>query len=267
MHANAFEPPPSESVITTLDQGVATLMLNRPEQRNPLDPATLTSLIELLNWAAQTDAVGAVVITGAGKAFSAGADLSSLSADLPDAQRHRDRHLFVELFLTMRRMPKPILGRINGAALAGGLGLACSCDVVVASEDATFGTPEIGVGIWPMMIQAPLSRQLPPKILLEMMMLGQRWSAGQMKDLGLVSRVVPATELDATTYELAGRLAAQPAAAIALGKESFYHQREMEFDSALEYLHSLTETMMQTEDSREGIRAFLEKRPPVFVGR
>jgi enoyl-CoA hydratase len=267
MTATSVDPPRSESVIVGVDQGVATLTLNRPEQRNPLDPATLTALIDSLNWAGRTDTVRVVVITGAGGSFSAGADLASLSADLPELKRHQDRHLFVELFLTMRCMPKPIVGSINGAALAGGLGLACSCDLVVASEDAIFGTPEIGVGIWPMMIQAPLSRQLPQKIVLEMMMLGQRWSAQQMKGWGLVNRVVAASDLGQTTNELAERLAAQPATTMALGKKSFYRQCEMEFGSALEYLHSMTATIMQTEDSREGIRAFLEKRRPRFTGR
>src|SRR5713101_7116181 len=132
---------------------------------------------------------------------------------------------------------KPIVGRINGHALAGGMGLAGSCDLLVAVDTATFATPEINVGVWPMMIQAVLARNLPRKILLEMAMLGERWTATQMQAVGFVNRVVNREIMDATVDELAGKLAKKSSAVMRLGKDSFYRQQDMGFEEAMEYLY------------------------------
>ncbi len=209
-----------------------------------------------------------VVLTGAGdKAFCAGADLASFNADVPELARHHGRHGFVDLFLLMQELGKPLLGRINGHALAGGFGLACSCDLLVAVESATFGTPEINVGVWPAMIQAVLARNLPRKVVLEMVLLGERWSAAQLKEVGLVNRVVAdQAELDAVTGELARALAKKSPSVLRLGRDSFYRQQDMEFRSALEYLQAQLSLVTLTEDAREGVRAFFEKREPDFKG-
>src|SRR5207245_3767278 len=136
--------------------------------------------------------VAVAVLTGAGdRAFCAGADLSSFAGEQSVLELHHGRHALAELFLEMAEFGKPIVGRINGHALAGGFGLACSCDLLVSVDDATFGTPEINVGLWPFMIQAVLARNLPRKLMLEMILLGDRWAAQQMKEAGLVNRVVP----------------------------------------------------------------------------
>ncbi len=264
-----MSPPTLENVLVQAGGRVATITLNRPEQRNPLGAAMIADLRAALEWARAEAEVRVVVLTGAGdKAFCAGADLASFASDVPELVRHQERHGFVDLFLLMQDLGKPIVGRINGHALAGGFGLACSCDLVLAVERATFGTPEINVGVWPAMIQAVLTRNLPRKVVLEMALLGGRWTAAQLRDLGLVNRVAPTLpELDSMTEEVAGALARKSPAILKLGRDSFYRQQDMEFRAALEYLQSQLTLVTLSEDSGEGVRAFFEKREPEFKGR
>src|SRR5437868_13075642 len=167
----------------------------------------LRDLATAFRWCKDEPEVRVAVLTGAGRVFCAGADLTSFDGEMTGLERCRCRDLLVDLFLLMAELGKPIVGRINGHALAGGLGLACSCDLLVAVDAATFGTPEINVGIWPMMIQAILSRNIPRKVLLEMEMLGNRWTAAQLHSLGLVNRVVPHEQLDSTVKRIADQLA------------------------------------------------------------
>jgi enoyl-CoA hydratase/carnithine racemase len=273
--------PKLEYVLVGVESRVATVTLDRADQRNPLSDGMLRDLLLALGWCRDAVEVGVVVLTGAGdRAFCAGADLSSLlpppsagegrrgGDDVPGLDRHRGLHRFVELFLLLQELGKPAIGRINGHALAGGFGLACSCDLLVAVEQATFGTPEVNVGLWPAMIQAVLARNLPRKVLLEMVLLGDRWTAAQMKEVGLVNRVVASQqELDAVTYEIAGRLARKSPAVLEIGRNSFYAQQDMEFRAALEYLRSQLSLVSLSDDAREGVRAFFEKRDPHFKGR
>ena len=259
--------PSLEQVLLTSAGHVATVTLNRPEQRNPLSATMLRDLTSALRWCKDEDGVRVVVLTGAGRVFCAGADLSSFDGDTPALDKFRSRDLFVELFVLMAELSKPIVGRINGHALAGGFGLACSCDILVAVDTAAFGTPEINVGIWPMMIQAILSRNVPRKVLLEMEMLGDRWTAAQLQSLGLVNRVVPHERLDSTVNEVAEQLARKSPVAMRLGRDSFYRQQDMDFRAAMHYLHGQFLLVSQTEDSREGIKAFFEKREPDFKGK
>jgi enoyl-CoA hydratase/carnithine racemase len=227
----------------------------------------LRELTSALQWCRVEPEVRVVVLTGAGRVFCAGADLSSFDGQLSELDRFRSRDLFVELFILMAELGKPIVGRINGHALAGGLGLACSCDILVAIDTATFGTPEINVGIWPMMIQAILSRNIPRKVLLEMEMLGGRWTALQLQSLGVINRVVPLEQLNSTVNEIAEQLAKKSPIAMGLGRDSFYRHQDMDFRAALHYLHGQFMLVSQTEDSREGIKAFFEKREPDFKGK
>jgi enoyl-CoA hydratase/carnithine racemase len=262
------ELPLFEHALLSVEGRVATVTLNRPEQRNPLSATMLRDLAAAFRWCRQEPDVRVVVLTGAGdRAFCAGADLSSFDGATSDLDRHRSRDLFVELFALMASLGKPIVGRINGHALAGGLGLACSCDLLVSTDTATFGTPEINVGIWPMMIQAILARNLPRKVLLEMEMLGDRWTATQLQAFGVINRVVPHDQLDSTVSEITEKLARKSPVAMRLGRDSFYRQQDMEFNAALDYLHSQFTLVTLTEDSKEGIKAFLEKREPDFKGR
>lgn len=262
------ETPALEQVVVSVTGHVATVMLNRPEQRNPLSATMLRDLATAFRWCQQESEVRVIVVTGAGdRAFCAGADLNSFDGGMTHLERHRSRDLFVELFALMASLGKPIVGRINGHALAGGFGLACACDLVVSTDTATFGTPEINVGIWPMMIQAILARDLPRKVLLEMEMLGDRWTATQLHGLGVINRVVPHDQLDNAVKEITDKLAKKSPVAMRLGRDSFYRQQDMEFRAALDYLHSQFTLVTLTEDSKEGIQAFFEKREPDFKGK
>jgi enoyl-CoA hydratase/carnithine racemase len=229
----------------------------------------LRDLATAFRWCQAEPEVRVVVLTGAGdRAFCAGADLSSFGSDgMSDLELFRSRDLFVDLFLLMADLGKPIVGRINGHALAGGFGLACSCDILVAVDTATFGTTEINVGIWPMMIQAILARSIPRKVLLEMEMLGDRWTATRLEAAGVINRVVPRELLDPTVAEIAGALARKSPAALRLGRDSFYRQQDLDFRAALHYLHGQFLVVSKTEDAKEGIKAFFEKREPDFKGR
>jgi enoyl-CoA hydratase/carnithine racemase len=263
------EPPRLENVLVDVAARVATVTLNRPEQRNPLSSGMLRDLRAALAWCREEDEVRVVVLTGAGdRAFCAGADLGSFEAEATELHRHHDRHQFVDLFLQLQDLGKPVVGRINGHALAGGFGLAAACDLLLAVATATFGTPEVNVGVWPAMIQAVLSRNLPRKVLLEMELLGERWTAERMRDVGLVNRVAATLEeLDAMTADIAGRLARKSPAILRLGRDSFYRQQDMEFRAALEYLQAQLTLVTLSEDAKEGVAAFFQKREPEFRGR
>jgi len=261
------EKPDLEQVLLVADGHVATVTLNRPEQRNPLSAVMLRDLAAAFQWCRDESGVRVVILTGAGHVFCAGADLSTFDGEMTGLERYRSRDLFVDLFILMAELGKPIVGRINGHALAGGLGLACSCDMLVSVDTATFGTPEINVGIWPMMIQAILSRSIPRKVLLEMEMLGDRWTATQLQSLGIINRVVPLEQLESAVKEIADQLAKKSPVAMRLGRDSFYRQQDMDFRAALHYLHGQFLLVSQTEDSREGIKAFFEKREPDFKGQ
>jgi len=225
-------PPVLADVLVAIRDLIATVTLNRPDQRNPLSAGMLRDLRAALEWCKREPVVAVVVLTGAGdRAFCAGADLSGFGGDQSPLELHHGRHALAELFVEMAELGKPIVGRINGHALAGGFGLACACDLLVAVDTATFGTPEINVGVWPMMIQAVLRSNLPRKVLLEMVMLGDRWSATQLQEHGLVNRVVPAERLDEETQRLAERLAEKSTAIMRLGRDSFYRQQDMDFES------------------------------------
>ena len=261
-------PPGLAEVMVKVDGAIATVTLNRPEQRNPLSTPMMRDLRTALAWCKGESTVAVVILTGAGdRAFCAGADLSAFGANQSPLELHHGRHALVQLFIEMAELGKPIIGRINGHALAGGFGLACACDLLIAVDTATFGTPEINVGLWPMMIQAVLRSNLPRKVGLEMIMLGDRWSATQLQEHGLINRVVPADNLDEETQRLAVRLAEKSTAIMKLGRDSFYRQQGMDFGSALEYLQSQVALVMLTEDSAEGRKAFFEKRPAKYSGR
>ena len=245
----------------------ADLTINQPEKRNPLSNETMLQLLAALREAASDPDVLVIVITGTGdKAFSAGGDLSGGFLDEALAS-HGERAAFADLFRVMRRCGKPIVARVNGHALAGGFGLAAACDIVIAVEDATFGTPEILVGLWPMMISAILQRLMPQRAAMELMMTGRRISAQDAVDLGVVSRVVDRGGLDDAVDETVAALLRQSPAQLKLGKDAFYAVEDMDFDTALDHLLTGLTAVGMTEDAAEGVAAFVEKRKPDWKGR
>lgn len=248
--------------------GVATITLNRPERRNPLGPQMLRDLTSALLAAREDQGVRVVVLTGAGdKAFCAGADLSSFAAEAGEVDRHAGRGLFVELFLTCEKLGKPLIGCINGHALAGGFGLALSCDLLVASEQATFGTPEIKVGVWPMMIMSIVTRNLGRKRALELFMTGRPISAATAHQWGVVNRLAPPAQVREQAHALAAEIAAWSPLIMRLGRDAFYATDSLDSESALRYLQAQLTVVSMSEDFREGVTAFLEKRTPSFRGR
>lgn len=248
--------------------GVATVTLDNPEKRNMLSAQMLAELVAAMKRAKDDDGARAVVLTGAGeKAFCAGADLGGFAADVPLVAKHFASDLFLEFFRLMPRLGKPSLCAANGHVLAGGMGLALSCDLLIAREGATFGTPEINVGAFPYMIMAIIYRNVARKKVNEMMLLGERLSAEQAVEYGLANKVVPAAEFDAAVAEWAGKLASKSPVLMRLGHDAMYRQQDMAVDDALEYLRSQLSLTFSTEDIVEGVSAFFEKREPEWRGR
>lgn len=255
-------------VLYDVSDHVATITLNRPEQRNAVGPRMLRDLLATLDEARRSDGVRVVLLTGAGdKAFSAGADLSEMSGDETEVRRHEERGLFVELFLAMQRLGKPIVGCINGHALAGGFGIALSCDVLVAAATAQFGTPEIRVGLWPMMIMSIVVRNLGRKRALELFLTGERIDARTAHEWGFVNRVASPDEVRAQALEFARVLTQWSPLIMRLGRNAFYDIDGVDMEVALRYLQSQLTIVSQSEDFHEGVTAFLQKRTPRFEGR
>jgi enoyl-CoA hydratase/carnithine racemase len=256
------------TVLYETREGVATVTLNRPERRNALSTALLAELRAALRTAKDDPEVRVVILTGAGdKAFCAGADLGGIAAGAGPIELHEERRGFVEVFTLITRLGKPVIGCINGHALAGGFGLALSCDLLVAADTATFGTPEINVGLWPMMIMAIIGRNLPRKRAMELYMTGERIDAPTALSWGLVNRVVPLAEARQVAWELARGLTEKSPLLLRLGRDAFFAIEDLDFESALNVLHAQLTVVTLSEDAAEGTRAFLEKRAPKFTGR
>ena len=257
-----------EQLLYETSDGVATVTLNRPEQRNALSNTMLAELVDAMERVRDDEAVRAVVLTGAGdKVFCAGADLGGFAADVPLVEKHFGSDLFLRFFRLMPRLGKPSLCAANGHVLAGGMGLALSCDLVIAKEGITFGTPEINIGAFPYMIMSIIYRNVPRKKVNEMMLLGERIAAEDAVEIGLANKVVPATEFSRAVDDWAGRLASKSPVLMRLGHDAMYRQQDMALDDALEFLRSQLSLTFSTEDILEGVQAFFEKREPEWKGR
>jgi enoyl-CoA hydratase/carnithine racemase len=259
-------PPSFDSLLYDVVDHVATVTINRPERRNALSWTVMTELRGALAAAKGDPEVRVVVITGAGeKAFCAGADLSGMNEGAGFAELHDSRGEMTRLFRDVWELGKPTIARVRGFALAGGFGVALMCDMVIAADDAQFGTPEIDVGLWPMMITAPMLRSMPPKVALELMMTGRRVPAEEGRRIGFVNRVVAVDQLDAAVAETATVLASKPPAVMKLGRDAFYAVLDLDAEHALRLLHAGLTIVTQNPDAAEGIRAFQEKRPPAWA--
>ena len=265
------QPPTYREILYAVDGAAARITLNRPEKRNPIGPQTIGELLHAIERAKGDPAVRALVFTGAGKVFSAGGDLgqfasqaqgqgSTVGGELPPGS-------WVDLNLALTRVGKPTIAMVNGHAMAGGLGFVVACDIAIAADDAQLAVPEINVGLWPMMISANIFRNVPRKQGLLLMMTGDRISAAEGERIGLITRAVPRDQLADTVHQLVDKLAAKSPRVMQMGLEAFYAQQDMALEEALPYLEQMLGRCFETEDFREGVAAFLEKRPPRWKGK
>jgi enoyl-CoA hydratase len=251
-----------------VDAGIATITLDSPENRNALSNELLGEVAAALESARDDDEVRCVVLTSSHeKVFSAGGSLDQFAADASLVHKHFGTERFPRLFKLIGELGKPTICAANGHVLAGALGLALACDLVVAKDSATFGTPEINVGVFPFMIMALIYRNVPRKKTNEMLLLGERLSAEAAREAGIVNRVVPDAEFDAVVQDWATRLASKSPVLMKLGKDAMYRQLDMPFDEALDFLRSQLSLAFTTEDIQEGVKAFFEKREPNWTGR
>lgn len=262
----ASQRPEYRHLLIEREGGIATLVLHRPERKNALNPVLINELLWALDDVREDPAVRVVVLTGAGKAFCAGADLGEMLAPDEDSTLAAKGDL-AQLLLRFPRLQKPTVARVNGAALGGGLGLVASCTFAIAAESAQLGTPEILRGLFPMQIMAVLERLMPRRQLLEMMLLGHTMGAPAAAKLGLITRAVPDDRLDATVDALARQLAERSPTAMRMGLDAFAHQTGRPLDEALPYLRDQLGELLGKEDAIEGLTAFMQKRPPVWTGR
>ncbi len=247
---------------------IATIAMDRPEARNALSDDLLDDLLGAFARARADDDVRVVVLTSTHeKVFSAGGDLKGFTADEPLVHKHFASERFVALFQAIGGLGKPTLCAANGHVLAGALGVALACDLIIAKESVRFGTPEINVGVFPFMIMALIYRNVGRKKTNELLLLGEQISAAEAERIGIVNRVVPDAEFDAAVADWADKLAAKSPLLMRMGKAAMYRQQDMAFGDALEFLHAQLSLAFSTDDIKEGVTAFMEKREPMWTGR
>jgi enoyl-CoA hydratase len=258
----------TDPVLYEDDDGVATIVLNEPDTRNALSAELLAGLIAAFARARDDGEVRCVVLASSHeKVFSSGANLGGFAGDASLVHKHFSSERFVELFKLIGALGKPTVCAVRGHALAGALGIALACDLIVASEQATFATPEINVGTFPFMIMALIYRNVPRKKANELLLLGERWNAADALAAGIVNKVVAPDQLDAAVADWARKLAGKSPVIMRLGKEAMRRQLDMPFDDALDYLRAQLTLALSTEDIVEGVTAFFEKRDPQWKGR
>ncbi len=258
----------SPVVLYDVADGVARITLNDPDTRNSLSPQMISGLVEAFERARDDESVGCVVLASSHeKVFSSGANLGGFAGEVPLVHKHFGIEGLLALLKLIAGYPKPTLCAARGHVLAGAFGIALACDLVVASQTATFGTPEINVGVFPFMIMALIYRNLPRKKVNELLLLGERQNAQEALALGIVNKVVPAEEFDEAVADWAGKLASKSPVIMRLGKEAMRRQLDMALDDALDYLRAQLSLALSTEDVVEGVTAFFQKREPVWKGQ
>jgi len=260
--------PADDAILLRHDaDGIARLTLNRPAARNALSMALMDALQSALDAVARDDKIKIVVIAANGPGFCAGHDLREMRAN-PGRQHYEA--VFKQcarLMTAIVRLPKPVVARVHGIATAAGCQLAASCDLAVAAADARFATPGVNIGLFCSTPMVALSRAVPRKAAMEMLLTGELIGADEAQRLGLVNRVVPADRLDDAVNELARTIAAKSPLVLKIGKEAFYRQAELGLDAAYAYASEVMVTNMLARDAEEGIDAFLQKRPPKWENR
>lgn len=247
-------------------EGALTVTLSNPARRNAIGPRMVTELLYVLEDASSDSAVRTLVLTGEGKTFCAGGDFAQMTGG-GEADSLEPRGDYADLLLAMDASAKPIVAKVNGHAMGGGLGLVAASHFAIASIDAKLGTPEIDVGLFPMMIMAVLRRHVSRRRLVQMMLFGEKLGAPEAASLGLVNRAVPAEELDQAVAEVASRIAEKSPLTVRLGLEAMAAQDDLALEEALPLLRERLGMCLGTDDAREGLMAFLEKRKPVWTGR
>jgi enoyl-CoA hydratase len=258
----------AEVVRREINAPVATLEIDRPERRNALSAGVIEGIITGIEELGALEEVRVIVLQGAGeKAFCAGGDISDFQAAKGLLEVHWARRRFADLMVAMQNSRVPIIAKVQGAALGGGFGLALQCDLIVASRGATFGTPEIKLGLFPMMIMAVLVRNLGRKRAMEWMLTGRKVDAQTALESGFINRLVDPEDLDNAARELAEEIAGFSPAILQLGRDAFYKTQDMGFEEALSTLHNELTINSLAEDTAEGVMAFLSKRAPDWKGR
>jgi len=250
------------------ENGVTTLTLNRPQSRNSLSQGMLRALLAELAALATDDATRVVILAGAGPAFCAGHDLKELRG--ADYARTYTEALFDDCAKVMRaivRLPKPVIAQVHGIATAAGCQLVASCDLAVAAEDARFATPGVNIGLFCSTPMVALSRNVGHKAAMQMLLTGDLIDAPTALRFGLINDIVPPSELAARTGALARKIAEKSPLTLAIGKEAFYRQAELPLSDAYAYAAQVMVQNLEAEDAKEGIGAFLDKRPPTWCGR
>ncbi len=248
------------------EDGIARLTLNRPQARNALSMALMQALDDALIAIGQDPTVKVVVIAGSGPAFCAGHDLREMRTNPEQASAEATFKLCSQMMLRVVNLPKPVIARVHGVATAAGCQLVASCDLAVAADTVRFATPGVNIGLFCSTPMVALSRAVPRKHAMEMLLTGDMIDAPRAREIGLVNRVVPETELDAATMALATQIAAKSPLALAIGKEAFYRQADLPLAHAYAYASAVMTRNMMAHDAAEGIDAFLSKRPPVWTG-
>jgi methylglutaconyl-CoA hydratase len=251
-----------QKILYSVDRGAARITLNRPDKRNALDAEIIAEVKDAVDKAATDDNVRVVVISGAGKDFCSGADLAALRriSEATVMENVADARHFAELFVSMRRHPRPIIAVVRGRALAGGCGLATACDIILAARSAQFGYPEVNIGFIPAMVMAVLRRSVSEKRAFELITKGEIMSAQEAADIGLINRVFPDDEFEAKVDEYVAQMAAKSASAVMLAKSLLYHMDSMTFEAALEAGVQLNAITRMTEDCKRGVDRFLKKQ-------
>jgi methylglutaconyl-CoA hydratase len=253
--------PDYQKTLYSVESAVARITLNRPDKRNAIDDQVINETKHALDQAARDPSVRVVIVSGAGKDFCSGADLAALRkiSEASVTENVADARNFSEMFVAMRRHPRPIIAAVRGRALAGGCGVATACDIILASESAQFGYPEVNIGFIPAMVMVILRRNISEKRAFELITRGEIVGARAALEMGLINRVFADDEFDAQVEAYVNQMAAKSASAVSLAKNLLYHMDAMSFEAALEAGVQLNAITRMTEDCKRGVERFLKK--------